>query len=78
MDFLLDLGNDLQEVTESMHPEIKQIRGQLKEHGAYFSQMSGSGASVFGLFESEEAAKKAASHFEKDNQCFVVKSGTQI
>lgn len=78
IDFLLDLGNDLQEVTESMHPEIKQIRGQLKEHGAYFSQMSGSGASVFGLFESEQVAKKAASHFEKGNQCFVVKSGTQI
>ncbi len=78
IDFLLDLGNDLQEVTESMHPEIKQIRGQLKKHGAYFSQMSGSGASVFGLFESFEVAQKAASHFENGNQCFVVHSGHKI
>ena len=76
LNFLLDLGNDLQEVTEGLYPVIKQVRGQLKEHGAYFSQMSGSGASVFGLFESIEVAKKAASFFKKDYQCFSVKSGT--
>lgn len=76
IDFLLEAGNDLQDVTIEMHPVIDQIRVQLKEHGAYFSQMSGSGASVFGLFNDEAAAKNAAQHFEKDFQCFYVKSGT--
>ena len=77
-EFLLKLGNDLQEVTESMHPVIAQVRRQLKEHGAFFSQMSGSGASVFGLFESDEAAQKAATHFEKDFQCFPVQTGNLV
>lgn len=76
IDFLLELGNDLQEVTVAMHPVIDRICRDLKEQGAYFSQMSGSGASVFGLFESEEVAVKAAKHFEKDVQCFLVHSGT--
>lgn len=77
LDFLLEHGNDLQEVTESMHSKIREIRVQLKERGAFFSQMSGSGASVFGLFESFEAAKKAASFFEEGNLCFPVYSGTK-
>jgi 4-diphosphocytidyl-2-C-methyl-D-erythritol kinase len=77
-DYLLKLGNDLQEVTESMHPVIQQIRGQLKQHGAYFSQMSGSGASVVGFFESDEDALKAASYFEKDYPCFPVRTGTHV
>ena len=76
IDFLLEAGNDLQDVTVAMHPVIDQIRVQLKERGAYFSQMSGSGASVFGLFNDEATANKAAQHFEKDFQCFYVKSGT--
>jgi 4-diphosphocytidyl-2-C-methyl-D-erythritol kinase len=76
-DFLLKLGNDLQEVTQTMHPVIADICNQLKKHGATFSQMSGSGASVFGLFEDEVEAQKAASFFEKDYLCFVVRSGTQ-
>ena len=76
-DFLLELGNDLQEVTQAMHPEIRKLCARLKEHGAMFSQMSGSGASVFGLFETMDAAKKAASFFEESNLCFTVYSGTQ-
>ncbi|MCC7459732.1 MAG: 4-(cytidine 5'-diphospho)-2-C-methyl-D-erythritol kinase [Proteobacteria bacterium] len=78
IDFLLEFGNDLQQVTEKMHPVIGQIREELKQHGAYFSQMSGSGASVVGLFGSDEAALKAASHFEKDYPCFPVQTGTHV
>lgn len=77
IDFLLEFGNDLQEVTENMHPVIGKIRQELKQHGAYFSQMSGSGASVFGLFENDEAAEKAATHFQS-YQCFPVRTGTHV
>lgn len=78
VDFLLQKGNDLQSVTEAMHPEIGRIRNLLKEKGAYFSQMSGSGASIFGLFDSEVEAKYATSSLEKNGQCFLVHSGTTL
>ena len=75
VEFLLKKGNDLQSVTEQMHPEIGTIRRQLQEYGAYFSQMSGSGASVFGLFDDENVAKKAKQYFDGKSQCFLVTSG---
>lgn len=78
VDFLLKKGNDLQPVTEAMHPQIGNVRGMLQEHGAYFSQMSGSGASIFGLFEDEERAKEAESSLKKAGQCFLVRSGTSF
>lgn len=56
---LMEWGNDLQEVVEKIHPEIRKIRDELVQLGAQFAQMSGSGATVFGLFEDQEAAKKA-------------------
>lgn len=77
VDFLLTRGNDLQSVTEGMHPEIGRIRQLLKESGAYFSQMSGSGASIFGLFDSEVDAKYATSSLEKFGQSFLLHAGTK-
>ena len=77
VNYLLELGNDLQEVTESMHPVIRQIRQELKQHGASFSQMSGSGASVFGLFDSDAEALSAVAHFQS-YQCFLVRTGTHV
>lgn len=61
---LLKLGNDLQKVAEKMHPEIRQIRMALKNAGAFFSQMSGSGSTVFALFEDMKKAKKASQELQ--------------
>ena len=36
------------------------IKTALKENGAVTALMTGSGAAVFGIFESEEAARSAA------------------
>ena len=42
-------------------PEIGALKQQLLDAGALASQMTGSGSAVFGLFETEEAAKAAQS-----------------
>ncbi|MCR5249982.1 MAG: 4-(cytidine 5'-diphospho)-2-C-methyl-D-erythritol kinase [Lachnospiraceae bacterium] len=53
------LGNALAAVTEEQHPSIAQIREAMLAEGAEGALMSGSGPSVFGLFDSEEAAQRA-------------------
>lgn len=52
------LHNDLEEVTVTAYPQIARIKDQLLEHGALGALMSGSGATVFGVFhEYDEAAR---------------------
>jgi len=53
------LENDLERVTAARYPVIKSIKGILVEAGAEGALMSGSGPSVFGIFRSEEAARRA-------------------
>jgi len=43
--------NDFEKPIFSKHPEIKEIKLKMYSEGAIFSLMSGSGSSVFGLFE---------------------------
>ena len=38
----------------------KEIKDTMNKNGAWFSSMSGSGSAYYGLFETEEAAKKCA------------------
>ncbi|MDR0476695.1 MAG: 4-(cytidine 5'-diphospho)-2-C-methyl-D-erythritol kinase [Desulfobulbaceae bacterium] len=45
-----DLDNDLEAVAIAMHPEIAGIKARLLALGAAAALMSGSGATVFGLF----------------------------
>lgn len=49
-----DLVNDLEEAVVKSHPEIAEIKGFLKDCGARVAQMSGSGSSVFAVFDKEE------------------------
>ena len=53
------MGNVLELVTEKRYPVIGDIKAVMKKYGALNAMMSGSGPTVFGLFESEKAAKKA-------------------
>lgn len=54
-----NMGNILESVTIPEHPEIAQIKQTMLEHGAIGSLMSGSGPTVFGLFDSEDKAMAA-------------------
>jgi 4-diphosphocytidyl-2-C-methyl-D-erythritol kinase len=47
------LVNDFEKPVSDRHPVISQIRDNLYQMGAVYAAMSGSGASVFGLFRQE-------------------------
>ncbi len=53
------MGNVLESVTIPEYPVIAQIKEQMMKSGAINSMMSGSGPTVFGLFEDEDTARKA-------------------
>ena len=46
-----NLANDFEPAIFEQHPSIKQIKEQLYQNGAFYAAMSGSGSSVYGLFE---------------------------
>lgn len=54
-----NMENILETVTASLYPEIDQLKLIMKQNGARNAIMSGSGPTVFGLFEEEETAAKA-------------------
>ena len=61
-----ELINDLEKgITDQMKSKIVQIKTELKAAGAYATLMSGSGGSVFGLFESENDIDKCISYFKE-------------
>ena len=62
-----DLVNDLETVVEKAHPLIGRIRQELISAGARLARMSGSGPTVFGLFEGEEEAREAAERMRKSS-----------
>lgn len=54
-----DMGNILETVTVEHYPEIAQLKEIMVNFGALNALMSGSGPTVFGLFENERTAKRA-------------------
>lgn len=59
------MRNVLESVTAVKYPEIEGIKRDLKASGALGSMMSGSGPSVFGLFEDEQKALRAFEMLQK-------------
>ena len=59
------LGNVLETVTVTRYPQIEQMKQCLLEAGALGALMSGSGPTVFGLFEKEDTAKAAYAQLEQ-------------
>ena len=53
------MGNVLETVTIPAYPVIGQIKEEMLAYGAIGAMMSGSGPTVFGLFEDKEQAKAA-------------------
>lgn len=51
--------NDLEKVVFKEYPELDHLRDQLATAGAFLSRMSGSGSSIFGLFDSRARAERA-------------------
>ena len=57
------LSNVMEQVTAKTHPVIRGIKEKLMLNGAIGAVMSGSGPTVFGIFDDEAAAKRSADSF---------------
>lgn len=58
-DIAAHMGNVLETVTIQNYPVIDEIKKHMLSNGAVGAMMSGSGPTVFGLFDDEDTAKKA-------------------
>lgn len=58
-DVISSLQNDLERVTIPAHPEVSAIKRFLMDSGAAGALMSGSGPTVFGVFEEDSARERA-------------------
>ncbi len=61
------IWNDFETKIFMDYPILKQIKQTMYEQGAIYSQMSGSGATIYGIFSSEPNIK----NFHFDNQMFI-------
>jgi 4-diphosphocytidyl-2-C-methyl-D-erythritol kinase len=66
------LSNDLEPVTFGRFPAVRELKEKLLAAGARGSLMSGSGSTVFGLFEDERVARQAADELAKTRGWFSV------
>ena len=55
--------NDFETIIVPAYPEIGQIKKKLLNHGAVFSSLSGTGSTVYGVFDDEAKAISAESLF---------------
>ena len=70
------LCNVLEEVTFKLYPELELIKEHLISHGALGSLMSGSGPTIFGIFENVRQAKIAAERINlPGNKIYVSQMG---
>lgn len=59
------MGNVLEQVTIREYPIIEKIKNVMKEEGSLNAMMSGSGPTVFGIFEEQRLAKRALSRIKE-------------
>jgi len=63
--------NEFEKSVFKIHPEIAEIKNKLIKNDALFSLMSGSGSTVYGIFDSFDKAKSAAELFPKSYFTFI-------
>lgn len=64
-DFSHLLTNDFEEIVFAEYPEIKEVKEKIIESGAYFSLMTGTGSSVYGIFNDKEKVETAKEKFHR-------------
>ena len=65
--------NDFEAPVFAAHEKLQEIKRSLQTYGAEIALLSGSGATVFGLFADEAGARLAQAHLVKENwKVFVV------
>ena len=59
------LENDFEKVVLSTYPEIKKIKSELQRSESLFSSLSGSGSTMFGVYDNLESIRKASDLFNE-------------
>jgi 4-diphosphocytidyl-2-C-methyl-D-erythritol kinase len=59
------IENDFEKVVFSQYPELRDIKRALERAGSRYASLSGSGSTLYGLFESAEKAARAVSRLRK-------------
>lgn len=59
------MGNVLEDVTIPAYPVIEEIKNHMKANGAVNAMMSGSGPTVFGIFDDRKKAEQALSRLKE-------------
>lgn len=66
------LENDFEKIVFGKYPELEKIKNEMLGFGALFASMSGSGATMYGLFKKDEKEQlKNASDYYKNKNYFV-------
>jgi len=60
--------NDFERIVIPAYPEIGAIKQKLLDLGARFASLSGSGSTVFGIFDEDASAKEAELLFRPSHQ----------
>jgi len=73
-DLAKGLHNDLETVTLKLHPDLVQWKERLVSHGALGALMSGSGPTIFGIFDREDRAAQAEAALRRFGNCAVFRA----
>ena len=65
--------NDFESIVVPAYPEIGKIKSRLESLGSQFTSLSGSGSTVYGIFDDESGAKSAESYFSSSYTTFITK-----
>ena len=74
LDTIKFFENDFESVVFPTYPEIGVIKKELFALGAKFASLSGSGSTVFGIFDDNAKIKKAFSHFSPMHKAHIAHS----
>ncbi len=56
--------NDFEQSIFGLYPQIGLIKDEMYQNGAFFASMTGSGSTIFGLFQDEHSAKNVQKKLE--------------
>lgn len=64
-------GNDFEPLVFRHYPELEAVKRRLKEEGAIYSGLTGSGSGVLGIFDDEVTARVVVSQWQPPWRCFL-------
>ena len=66
-----EMGNDFEKPVFAAHPVLSEALDRLKDAGALFAMMPGSGSSIYGVFRERDLRKALALDWHEAWSCFI-------